>query len=127
MCFLTMDNKRENVNKKVGFAEDVRKSEEAGMMCTVNGVALFLLTNNTWIRDSGASCNITNDNTSLFDIIDINQLIQGNSGNMSVMKKGKLCVNVQQVDGTEWVHTIWPVKICPKADENLFSLTCELL
>ena len=31
------------------------------------------------------------------------------------------------VDGTEWVYTIWPMRLCPKAGVNLFSLTCELL
>ena len=31
------------------------------------------------------------------------------------------------VDGTEHVHTLFPVKFCPKAGGNLFSLTCKLL
>ena len=43
------------------------------------------------------------------------------------MKKGKLQVKVQQVNRTEQVHTLQPVKFCPKAGANLFSLTCELL
>ena len=38
-------------------------------------------------------------------------------------KKGKLHVNIQHADGTEWVL----VKFCPKAGVNLFSLMCELL
>ena len=37
-----------------------------------------------------------------------------------------LHVNIQQVDGTEWVHTLWPVKFCPKAGANLFSLMSKL-
>ena len=31
---------------------------------------------------------------------------------------------------SEWrqqVHTLWPVKFCPSAGANLFSLTCKLL
>ena len=42
-------------------------------------------------------------------------------------KKGKLQVRVYQVDGTEWIHVLWPMKFCPKALANLFSLTCKLL
>ena len=45
---------------------------------------------------------------------------------MPAMKKGKLCVMVCQVNGTEWVHTLWPVKFCSKAGANLSSLTCKL-
>ena len=46
---------------------------------------------------------------------------------MSAMKKEKLCINIQQVDGTYWVYTLRPVKFCPKVVVNLFSLTCKLL
>ena len=28
---------------------------------------------------------------------------------------------------TEWVHTLWPMKFCPKAGAGLFSLTCKFL
>ena len=67
-----------------------------------------------------------NNDTGLFDVIDINMLIQGSSRNMPTTKKGMLHVNIQQVDGTEWVHTLWPVKFCPKAGANLFSLMSKL-
>ena len=56
----------------------------------------------------------------------IKESIQGSFGIMPATKKGKLQVKVCQVDGTEWVHTLWPVKFCPKAGANLLSLTCEL-
>ena len=87
----------------------------------------FLFTKNTWIGDSGASCHITNNNSGLYDITKIDEFIQGSSGIMSAMKKGKLQVKVHQILGTEWVHAIWPMKFCPKAGVILFSLTCELL
>ena len=29
------------------------------------------------------------------------------------------------VNGTEWVHILWPIKFCPKAGANLFPLTCK--
>ena len=122
-----MDSRKENVNKKVWFTEDVKKPMEADMMYTIDENTCFLFTKNTWIEDSGASCHITNNSTSLFDIIDINESLQGSSRNMLAMKKGKLCINVWQVDGTDWVYTLWSVKLCPKVGANLFFLTCELL
>ena len=61
------------------------------------------------------------------DVIEIDESIQGSSGTMPAMKKGKLQVTVQQVNGQEQVHTLWPVKFCPSAGANLFLLTCELL
>ena len=30
------------------------------------------------------------------------------------------------MNGGEQVHTLWPVKFCPSAGANLFSLTCKL-
>ena len=67
---------------------------EAGMMCTIDGDTFYLFMKNMWIEDSGASCLIMNNYTSLFNIIDINTSIQGSSGNMPATKKGKLCFNV---------------------------------
>ena len=96
------------------------------MMCTTNEDIFFSFTKNTWIGDSGVSCHIMNDDMGLFDVIDINESIQGSSGVMPAMKKGKLRVTIWQVDGTEQVHTLWPMKFCPKAGANLFSLMCKL-
>ena len=93
---------------------------KAVMLCIINGDTFYSFTKN-------ASCYITIDDTGLFDIIDINESIQRSSGNMPVSKKGKLCINVWQVDSTELVHTLWPVKFCLKAVVYLHSLTCELL
>ena len=106
--------------------EDVKQPSETHMMCTINGNTFFLFTKNTWIRDLGASCHITNDDTGLYDIINIIESIKGSSGIMPAMKKGKLQVMVCQVNGEEQSHTLWPVKFCPTAGANLFSLTCEL-
>ena len=96
------------------------------MMCTIDGDTFYSFTRNSWIGDSGASCHITNDDTGMYDITDIDESIQGCSGIMLTTKKGKLCFIVHQVDGTEWVHMLWPVKFCPKAGANLFSLMCKL-
>ena len=67
---------------------------------------LNTLLRNTWIEDSSASCYVTNDDTGMYDITDIDESIQGSSNILPAMKKGKLHVNVCQVDGTEWVQTL---------------------
>ena len=83
-------------------------------------------TKNTWIDDSSASCHITNDESGMYDVIDIGESIQGSSGIMPITKNGKLRVTVHKVNGKEQVHTLWPVKFCFLAGANLFLLTCEL-
>ena len=95
-------------------------------MCTINGDTFYSFTKNTWIGDSGASCHITHDDTSMNDITNMDKLIQSSFSIMLTIKKGKLHINVQQVIGAEWLHTLWPMKFCPKACANLFSLMCNL-
>ena len=92
--------------RKLGFADDVKQLFEAGMMCTIDCDTFYSFTRNTWIRDSGASCHITNDDTSLYNITKINELIQGSYGIMPAMKKGKLCIKVCQGNRIEWVCTL---------------------
>ena len=70
--------------------EDFSQLSKASMMCIIDGDTIFIFMKNTWIGDSGASCHITNNNNSLFNIININELIQGSSSIMHAMKKGKL-------------------------------------
>ena len=78
---------KENKKKKVWFMEDVEQPSEAGVMCTNDGNTFYSFTKNIWIRDSGASCHITNDNTGLYNIIDNNELIPGSSSIMPAKKK----------------------------------------
>ena len=58
------------------------------MLCIIDGDTLYLFMKNTCIGDSRASCHITNNGTGLFNIIDINELIQGSSRDMPATKKG---------------------------------------
>ena len=104
--------------------ENVKQPSNAGM-CVIDSDT-FSFTKNTWIGDSGASLHITNTDTGLYDVTDIDESIQGSSGIMTAMNKGKLRVKVYQVNGTEWVHTLWLMKFSPKAGANLFSLTFTL-
>ena len=105
--------------------DNEKQSSEAGMMCTINGDTFYSFTINTWIGDSCASCHIINDDSGMYDITDIDESTQGSSSIMPATKKGKLHVNVCQVNGTEQVHTLWPMKFCPKAGANLFSVMCK--
>ena len=96
------------------------------MMCPIDRNTFHSFMKNTWIGDSDASCHITNDESGMYDVIDINKSIQGSSGIMPATKKGKLHITVCQVNGQEQVHTLCPLKFCPSTGVNLFSLTCKI-
>ena len=57
------------------------------MLCTIDGETFYLFTKMTWIGNSGASCLMTNNDASLYDITKINELVQGSPGNMSFTKE----------------------------------------
>ena len=86
----------------------------AGMMCTIDEET-FLVTKNTWIGYLGTTYHITNNDTGLYDVTNINQLVQGSSSSMLTAKKGKLLIKECQVDGRKKspIH---------KAGTNLFLL-----
>ena len=79
---------------------------EAGILCTIDGETFHSIAKNTWIDNSGASCHITNNNTGLYDITEINKLVQGILGIISATIKGKLCMKVCPVDGSENVYSL---------------------
>ena len=95
---------------------------EAGMLFIIDGGTFYFFTKNMWIRDSGELCHIMNDDTSLFDIININELIQGSSRNMPARKKGSFASMSDKLMTPNGPYS----KACLKASANLFSLTCEL-
>ena len=66
------------------------------------------------IRDFGTSCHITINDTSLYDITNIKELVQGSSGSMSATEKGKLHMKVRQVGGSEKSYILWPAKYSAK-------------
>ena len=119
------ENKKRN-KKKAQFAGNIKKPMKAGMLCTIDGETFHSFMKNMLISDSGVLCHIANNNTTLYNIANINELVQGSLDNMSITMKGKLHVKVHQVDVTELVHILWPIKYCTKAGANLYSLTCKL-
>ena len=56
-----------------------------------DGETYFTFMKNTRIEESGASCHTTNDDRSVYNIIIINESVQGSSGSMSVTK-GENCI-----------------------------------
>ena len=49
------------------------------MLCTIDSTSFHLFTKNTLIGDSSASCHITNDENGMYDVIEIDESIQGSS------------------------------------------------
>ena len=99
---------------------------EASIMCIINGQSSYIFTKNTWIGDLGALCHITNDDKRLYDVTNINELVKGSMGIVSATRKGKFSVKVRQVNGSEKLHPLWPVKYFAEAGANCFLLTCKL-
>ena len=100
--------------------ENVEMPVEASMVCMIDGKTFYIFMKK-WIRDSGVSHQIANDDNNLFEATEIHKSIQESSGSMPVTEEGKLHVNIWQVDSTEQVRTLWPMKFFPKAGTNLFS------
>ena len=75
------------------------------MMCTVEGDSFYTFTKNMWIGDTGASCNITNDDNGMFDIEQFVESVQRSSRNMTTMRKSTICMTVQQV---KWLSLCVP-------------------
>ena len=63
---------------------------------------------------------IANNDTGIYDVTNIDKLVQGSSGNMSTAKMGELHVKVRQVSDKKRLHIILPVKHCAKACADLF-------
>jgi len=56
---------------------------EQGMHCFINVVHYESFTKNIWIGDIGASCHLTNSLEGMFDMVDIQEEIEGSSGSIS--------------------------------------------
>ena len=94
---------------------------------TVNGDQYARFCKHTWIADTGTSCHVTNDDSDMYDVTEISELI-GGAGPESIMatKKGKLRRLAIQRDGSLIEKVLDPVKYAPKARESLFCLNREL-
>lgn len=119
-------NTKSTTTKKVTFDDHVQYIKEKALVCTINGRTYPSFTKNTWIGDSGASCHITNNDSKMYDVKNIDETVSGVSGGIQATKIGKVNVQVKQVNGATVNTTLSQVKYCPEATENLFSITSEL-
>ena len=71
----------------------LKKPTESGMLCRIDGETFHLVTKNTLIGDLGTSCHITNNDTGLYDINEINTLVQGSSGSFAQKSAKLMAVN----------------------------------
>ena len=80
--------REKETKKNVRFASDVKfkKPMEASMMCMIDGETFFSFTKNMNGRFR-CSYHITNNEAGLYDMTNINKLVQGRSGSMSAIKK----------------------------------------
>ena len=62
-------------------------TQQTAMMCTIDDDLFYMLTKTIWIGGAGASCNITNDDTIMFDIEQRDELVQGSLDNIIDIKK----------------------------------------
>ncbi len=84
------------------------------------------LSKNTWLCDSGATCHLTNDDSGLYDVQEVNEVaVIGDGKGLNISKKGKIDVLVQQKDGSECTLTL-NVKVSEEIVHQLLSLTMLL-
>ena len=86
--------------------KNVDKHMEEHMLCTIDGETFHPFTKRTCIGNSGASCHVTNDDTCLYDVTNINKLEQGSLGDMSSIKKYKVQMKVCQIDSSKRLHVL---------------------
>ena len=60
------------------------------MMCTIDGESFYAFIKHMGIGNLGTLCNVTNNDTGMYDTTNMDKLVQGNSDSMSATKKGKL-------------------------------------
>ena len=74
---ITLQSKKEKELEKVRFMENIKKSLEAGMLCTVDRETFPFIHEEHADWQFGCLCHITNDDTCLCDVTDINKWGQG--------------------------------------------------
>jgi hypothetical protein len=88
------------ITKASAFGLEVTKDDLA--FHVIDGVEYPSFTDNTWIGDTGSSCHIVNDDTGLYDITPISEVVGGIGGqSIRATKMGRLNVVIKQADGTQ--------------------------
>ncbi len=80
-----------------------------------------------WMGDSGSSCHFTNTDVGMFNWHPINDsIILGDGSPAQATKKGSVCLEVIQKNGTKAIITLDNCKYVPSLNHNLFSITRAL-
>mmetsp|Transcript_11032 Transcript_11032/g.16140 ORF Transcript_11032/g.16140 Transcript_11032/m.16140 type:complete len:268 (+) Transcript_11032:5907-6710(+) len=89
-------------------------SDKKGMYCKINGTSYLSFTEDTAYGDSRSSCHLHTSDEGMYNIKEIDKIIDGIGTNIQATKKVKMQVLVKQVDG---LNTIWvlQVKYCKEA------------
>ena len=96
----------------MALSEESKVIKTPGMSNVLDRVKYSPFTRLTWIGDSGSSCHLENDDSGMYDVTTINEVIRtaekGNS--MRATKMGRKKYVVRQIDGTESIKVLYPVK-----------------
>ena len=95
----------------VALCTDPSRKRNQSKSCVIDGVQYASFTNKTWIGDSGASCHLDNDDSGMYDVEDINDIIGMPDGKSTVRatKKGRKQFVIEQLDGTTAIKEFYPV------------------
>ncbi len=113
-------------NKEVKFINTLDIIPEQGQLYTIDGRQYHTFNRKSWIGDTCASCFITFDDTSMYNLKKIDEQIVDIHWNVAATKLGKILGQVKQVDSAETTVEMYPVKYCPQAWEILFSIAAAL-
>jgi len=87
-----------------------------------------VLSEDTWIADSGATSHKTNNRDDMYDVEVYNSSVKvGNSKNICITHKEKLDVLIVQKDGKQYFSTLTNVKLIPELGHSLFSIQTLLM
>ena len=80
-----------------------------------------------WMGDSGSSCHFTNTDVGMFNWHPINdEIVFGDGRSAIATKKGSVCLEAIQRNGTKTLITLDNCKYVPSLANNLFSITRAL-
>jgi len=102
--------------------ETANATQETALMATT----MKVVSETTWIADSGATCHITNDSTGLYDIEPMETLVTlGDGTTVTTMMNAKLKLKMEGPEGPTTV-TLYDVKYILEFMLKLFSLSCTM-
>lgn len=99
--------------------------EESGLLTTALNTGKHLMTENSWVVDSGASSHMSNDKTLFMSIKKIEpvEVILGDTHSVYAVGTGNIELKVELENGKEKKITVHDVLFVPKLSYNLLSVS----